>query len=97
MLVKKIIPQILEYVKPAGYSSLTVKAQFGRITKQHVEYVLRCMDGNPARARNIRAVLVTALYNSVHTMSSYYRNLVQHHMANGFMENIPEGGKKVEQ
>lgn len=79
--------------KPAG----TVKAQFGQITKQHVEYVLRCMDENPVRARNIRAVLVTALYNSVHTMSSYYRNLVQHHMANGFMENIPEGGKKVEQ
>ena len=25
MSVKKIIPQILEYVKPAGYSSLTIE------------------------------------------------------------------------
>ncbi|MFR6466609.1 MAG: DUF6017 domain-containing protein [Ruminococcus sp.] len=39
------------------------------------------MDSNTTKARNIRAVLLTALYNAVNTMSSYYDNLVQYHMA----------------
>lgn len=72
-----------------------VKAQFQKINKQHVEFVLLCMSESHTKARNIRALLITALYNSVHTMSSYYGNLVQYHEANGFNECILEGGKKV--
>lgn len=74
-----------------------VKAQFQKINKQHVEFVLLCMSESHTKARNIRALLITALYNSVHTMSSYYGNLVQYHEANGFNECILEGGKKVEE
>lgn len=60
-----------------------VKAQFSRIGKQHVEFVLQCMDENHTKARNIRAVLVTALYNSVNTISSYYGNLYRYHQSEG--------------
>lgn len=63
--------------KPAD----VVRGQFLKIRKEHVEYVLHCMDENQTKARNIRAVLITALYNSVHTMSSYYGNLYQYHQA----------------
>ena len=58
-----------------------VKAQFAKLTKEHVDFVLFSMDSNTTKARNIRAVLLTALYNAVNTMSSYYDNLVQYHMA----------------
>ncbi len=74
-----------------------VKAQFQKIGKQHIEFVLHCMNESSTRARNIRALLITALYNSVNTISSYYGNLVQYHMANGDQENNREYGKKVEE
>lgn len=63
--------------KPASI----VKAQFAKLGKGHVEYVLERMDETQTKARNIRAVLITALYNSVHTMSSYYGNLYQYHQS----------------
>lgn len=74
-----------------------VKAQFQKIGKQHIEFVLHCMNESSTRARNIRALLITALYNSVNTISSYYGNLVQYHMANGNQENNRKYGKKVEE
>lgn len=49
-----------------------VKAQFAKLTKDHVEFVLQSMDDTSTKARNIRAVLLTALYNSVNTINSYY-------------------------
>ena len=58
-----------------------VKAQFAKLTKEHVDFVLFSMDSNTTKARNIRAVLLTALYNAVNTMSIYYDNLYQYHMA----------------
>ncbi|WP_331488398.1 DUF6017 domain-containing protein [Parablautia sp. Marseille-Q6255] len=63
--------------KPASI----VKAQFAKLSKEHVEYVLERMDETQTKARNIRAVLITALYNSVHTMSSYYGNLYQYYQS----------------
>ena len=62
--------------KPAN----VVKAQFAKLTKEHVDFVLFRMDSNTTKARNIRAVLLTALYNAVNTMSSYYDNLYQYHI-----------------
>lgn len=55
-----------------------VKAQFRKLTMFHIQFVLRCMADNCARARNVRAVMITALYNSVLTISHYYENMVNH-------------------
>lgn len=74
-----------------------VKAQFEKIGKEHIEFVLRCMSESSAKAHNIRALLITALYNSVHTISTYYGNLVQYHRAKDSQEGIPENRKKVEE
>lgn len=56
-----------------------VKEQYRRLNMFHIRYVLSCMQETESKARNIRAVMVTALYNSVHTINSYYGNLVQIH------------------
>lgn len=73
--------------KPAA----VVRGQFAKIGKGHVEYVLRCLDENQTKARNIRAVLITALYNSVHTISSYYGNLYQYHQSQCQEQDIWQG------
>lgn len=67
-----------------------VKAQFVRLEMQHIEYVLKCMEEVGTKARNIRAVLLTALYNSVNTISSYYTNIVQYHLTHGGEEEVGE-------
>lgn len=47
--------------KPAGL----VKEQYRRLTMFHIQYVLSACRETESKARNIRAVMVTALYNSV--------------------------------
>lgn len=42
---------------------------------------LQSMDDTSTKARNIRAVLLTALYNSVNTINSYYGNRYHFHLA----------------
>lgn len=61
--------------KPAGL----VKEQYRRITMFHIRYVLNCLRETETKARNIRAVMVTALYNSVNTIGTYHENLYQYH------------------
>ena len=61
--------------KPAGL----VKEQYWRLTMFHIQYVLSCLQETESKARNIRAVMVTALYNSVSTIGTYYGNLFQYH------------------
>lgn len=63
--------------KPAA----VVQSQFRKLTMFHIQFVLECMSDNRIRARNVRAVMVTALYNSVHTMEHYYDNLFNYHSA----------------
>ena len=60
-----------------------VKEQYRRLNMMHIRYVLNCLRENETKARNIRAVMITALYNSVTTIGSYYDNLYQYHTAKG--------------
>ena len=58
----------------------TVKSRFLKLTHEHIEYVLTALGNNTSDVRNIRAYLITALYNAPITMDSYYTALVNHDM-----------------
>lgn len=62
-----------------------VKAQFEKINKEHIQFVLSCMEKNTTKVTNIRALYITALYNSVNTISSYYSSLYNYHIASGLL------------
>lgn len=55
-----------------------VQEHYRRLTMFHIQYVLDCLCQTETKARNIRAVMVTALYNASNTMGTYYTNLYQH-------------------
>ena len=55
-----------------------VKSRFLKLNSSHIEYVLHAMQDNPSNIRNIRAYLLTALYNAPVTMDNYYSALVNH-------------------
>ena len=60
--------------KPAS----VVKGRFMKLVHSHIEYVIDCMQKHTGKIRNIKAYLLTALYNSSLTISSFYRAEVNH-------------------
>jgi len=60
-----------------------VKSRLLKVTSSHIEYVFDCMKDNPSDIRNIRAYLLTTLYNAPLTMDNYYTARVNHDF-NGF-------------
>lgn len=60
-----------------------VKSRMLKLNSQHVEYVFDAIDQNTTRIHNIKAYLLTALYNAPATMDSYYRAAVNHDLYGG--------------
>ena len=55
-----------------------VKGRFYKLDSGHLEYVFDCLRKNTTQIRNIRAYLLTALYNAPATINNYYQAEVQH-------------------
>ncbi len=70
-------------VNGEDYPYELVKSKFLKLNSSHLEYVIGCMKDTTTRITNIRAYMVTALYNAPNTMNHYYQQLVQHDMYGG--------------
>lgn len=57
-----------------------VKNRFMKLEQPHFEYVTGCLRKNTAKVENIKAYLLTVLYNATMTMDNYYRAEVNHDM-----------------
>ncbi|WP_313523842.1 DUF6017 domain-containing protein [Anaerotignum sp.] len=55
-----------------------VKSRFLKLDSSHLEYVFDSLSKNTTKVHNIKAYLLTSLYNAPVTMSSYYSALVNH-------------------
>lgn len=60
-----------------------VKSKFLKLTGSHLEYVIGCMRNTTTKINNIKAYMVTALYNAPSTINHYYQQEVQHDMYGG--------------
>lgn len=60
-----------------------VKRRFLELDSSHIDYVLDAMKANTSEVRNIRAYLVTALYNAPETIDSFYDAWVKHDLYGG--------------
>ena len=69
-----------------------VKSRFLKLNSSHIEYVLEAMNKNPSGIRNIRAYLMTALYNASLTIDNYYSALVNHDF---YGQDRSAGSKKL--
>ena len=54
-----------------------------KLDSGHLEFVLKGMDDNTTRIRNMKQYLLAALYNAPLTINNYYKSLVAHDMATG--------------
>ena len=60
-----------------------VKSRFLKLTYSHIEYVLFSLHRNTSKVANIKAYLLTTLYNSSMTMNHYYQAEVNHDLYGG--------------
>ena len=51
-----------------------------RLEQSHIEYVTSCLQKNTSKIENIKAYLLTTLYNATMTIDNYYRAEVNHDM-----------------
>ena len=59
-----------------------VQGIYKKIEKSAVEFVMDSIQNCGSKANNIRAVIMTSLYNAVMTTTSYFTNLYAYHSAN---------------
>ena len=60
-----------------------VKSRFLKLTYSHIEYVLFSLHRNTSKVANIKAYLLTTIYNSSMTMNHYYQAEVNHDLYGG--------------
>ena len=68
-------------INGSEYSRAMVRKRMYELDATHLEYVYDCMRECAPKVRNIRAYILTALYNSYDTIDLYYEAKVSHDMA----------------
>lgn len=79
-----------DYIRIGGadYPHQMVKSRFLKLNGEHIRYVLDCMEKNTREIVNIKAYLVTALFNAPCTINSYYSAKVKHDLYGGITGNF---------
>lgn len=72
------VPRQVIRIEGEDYPYSLVKSKFLKLNKSHLEYVIGCMERNTTKIANIKAYLITALYNAPNTISHYYSAEVNH-------------------
>ena len=60
-----------------------VKAKYLKLNSSHLNYVIDRMKNTTTKIANIKAYMVTTLYNASNTINHYYQQEVQHDMYGG--------------
>ncbi len=60
-----------------------VKSKFLKLDSTHLQYVIGCMQNTTTKIANIKAYMITSLYNASNTINHYYQQEVQHDMYGG--------------
>lgn len=60
-----------------------VKSKFLKLENAHLQYVINCMQNTSSKITNIKAYMLTSLYNASNTINHYYQQEVQHDMYGG--------------
>lgn len=74
------VPRKIIRIAGEDYPYSLVKSKFLKLNSSHLQYVMGCMKNNTTKVSNIKAYLITALYNAPNTISHYYTAEVNHDM-----------------
>lgn len=74
------VPRKTIRIAGEDYPYNLVKSKFLKLNAGHLQYVIDCMHKNTTKVGNIKAYMITALYNAPNTISQYYQAEVNHDM-----------------
>ena len=96
LLTRRMLDEIVElmvevlvvdrpYLRISGvdYPYALVKTRFMSIGYDHVEYVLDCLSQTSSKIGNVKAYILTSLFNATATIDTYYTAAVNHNMVKG--------------
>lgn len=72
------VPRKTVRISGEDYPYEIVKSRFLKLKFQHLEYVALAMKEQTTRIGNIKAYMLTALYNAPNTLNNYYQQRVAH-------------------
>ncbi|MBP5717747.1 MAG: replication initiator protein A [Abditibacteriota bacterium] len=71
-------------INGSEYSRATVRQRMYQLDATHLEYVYDCVKECAPKVRNLRAYILTALFNSYDTIDLYYETKVAHDMSKAY-------------
>ena len=74
-------------ISGAEYPYQFVKNKLLKVNYSHIQYVLECLHDTTTKVRNVKAYLLTCLFNAPSTIGNYYRAEVNHDMYGGGWSN----------
>lgn len=83
-IIREVVCIDRETIRIGGndYPYNLVKSRFLKLDSIHLGYVINCMKKTTTKIKNIKAYIITALYNATCTINHYYQQEVQHDMYN---------------
>lgn len=66
------------FIGNVEYPYQFVKNKLLKVDSSHIQYVLECLHDNTTKIRNVRAYLLTSIFNAPSTINHYYRAEVNH-------------------
>ena len=79
-LIVEVLCSKAQYITISGEElpADLVRERLLKFRSSHLQYVFECLDKTTSRVGNIKAYLLTTLYNATGTMNSYYDARVRH-------------------
>lgn len=62
-----------------------VKSRLMKLERSHIQYVMKCLDENSTKVRNMKQYILAMLYNAPLTISNFHKSWVNYDMANGLI------------
>lgn len=66
------VPRKTIRIAGEDYPYSLVKSKFLKLNSSHLQYIMGCIKNNTTKVSNIKAYLITTLYNAPNTVSHYY-------------------------
>lgn len=81
-LIREVVcvPRSVVRIAGADYPYEVVKSRFLKLNSSHLQYVMETLKKTTTKIGNIKAYMLTALFNAPGTISHYYQQEVQHDM-----------------
>ena len=56
-----------------------------KLEREHIQYVMKCLNENSTKVRNMKQYVLATLYNAPLTISNFHKSWVNYDMANGLI------------